>query len=678
MSDGGSSSRVPPPPADRAPTFTDPLRPHPPSRGFSFSSGTRAPWAFHTTGPVRRQRITPQPTPYQLPRMEPSYRGMEPSHRDTPAPWAVPRPGAVRGVGIAPPQRVPGGPRDAPRTQCPEVSRALREFFDTRARRAAPPPETVRGPSIASPQRVPSGPRVAPQAQFSEVSRAIRSFVDTPSPWATPPQGILHGPRVAPSPTHSQLPGVEPLDRDTPAPLNVRRPGAVRALSPAPSAIPHRRPIILPHTHDRASRAVSPPRIPTVPRIAYRSTPEEISRGFPPFQILSAPWAVSPPGPPFEPRTEHSPSRETQAYISQITPSTRHETSSRDLPSENTPLTTLETSRQAQLLQTLPSIRHEMERQSRLYDTRPSTGPVNSRRVLSFPPRHEVPIGAWPLQTTLAPGAISPAKENTTPVAASLPGEGATSQNSPSSKIICTPHGGIDLFWTPEDITPADPEWEFPARLMQDYYDSRLTLASCEFNLPPNTNITVSGKDEKQKVRATNSAKVTHLEEKLLDRACYELDILGDASFMEQLFGMTLEDISAKGWKTAIFEGPITSFESRYTKLFNIDMNDARLQNRHLRNHRHARRLRRGRVYQLPEPPKTQPCELPPRKTNAAPAQPPPRLEGDRSGSTRGPTPRPPRVSEEIAGEARLGKPSVSQCRFHSRGIITYPLMAAC
>lgn len=194
-----------------------------------------------------------------------------------------------------------------------------------------------------------------------------------------------------------------------------------------------------------------------------------------------------------------------------------------------------------------------------------------------------------------------------------------------------------------------------------------------------------SAKDEKKKLRAAKVAKFSHLEEKLLDRAVYEFDILGDASFLEQLFGMTYREISEKGWKTKIFEGPITSFEARYTKIFNMDMNIARLQNRHMRIERHAGRIRRGRVPQLPQPPK--PCfpELPTRKMNAEKAaqevaakyEESCRLDNERRRryeerrrlNREALQQRPPGVSEEIAGEARLGKrPSIQQMfRFEIR-----------
>lgn len=105
-------------------------------------------------------------------------------------------------------------------------------------------------------------------------------------------------------------------------------------------------------------------------------------------------------------------------------------------------------------------------------------------------------------------------------------------QNDPLTIHTCKPRGEIDLFWTPEGMTPSQPEWKFPARVMQGYYNGRFILSSRKFKLPPNTNFKIPAKDEKKKLRAARIAKVTHLEEKLLDRACYELDITGDASFM--------------------------------------------------------------------------------------------------------------------------------------------------
>lgn len=94
-------------------------------------------------------------------------------------------------------------------------------------------------------------------------------------------------------------------------------------------------------------------------------------------------------------------------------------------------------------------------------------------------------------------------------------------------------------------------------------------------------------------------------------------------------------------------------------------MNVARLQNRHLRNYRYARRLTRGRVPQLPKPPGTNSYELPSRESIAASAR-HAELEAHRS-KYRGPTPPPPpRVGDETAGETRLGKCSGSPL-FESR-----------
>lgn len=192
-----------------------------------------------------------------------------------------------------------------------------------------------------------------------------------------------------------------------------------------------------------------------------------------------------------------------------------------------------------------------------------------------------------------------------------------------------------------------------------------------------------AAKDEQKKLRAAKIAEFSHLEEKLLDRAVYELDILGDASLMEQLFGMTHREISEKGWKTKIFEGPITSFEARYTKIFKMDMNIARLQNRHLRIQRHAGRIKRGRIPQLPEPPKSYFPELPTRKMNAEKAaqeaeakcrerrrQYEERRRLDREAFLL----RPPGVSVEIAGEARNGKCLVDLRKISCRDSVQHTL----
>lgn len=480
----------------------------------------------------------------------------------------------------------------------------------------------------------------------------------------------------------------------------VRRPGAVHAANLAPSGIPYSRPILLPSTENRAPRVVRPPSIPTGSRFAYRSTPEEIARGFPQFQILSAPWAISPSGPPFEREIGPPPTPQGIpgiAPISPTTPAARRAMPSRDRPPETTASAAHGTSRRAQHLQSDGSTPHETLRRAQplrtrpeasrrvLIETRPSTRRVTTRRV---PPigthsstSQEVSGGPQPLATSPAPGVVPSAKKTTAPIIVPLvkkttapmvdlqPKGGPSIQSGLSSTQTRKPQEEIDLFWTPAGIDPLHPEWNFPARIMQDYYIGEFSLAFRDIELPPNTNILILAKDEKKKLRAAKIAEISHLEEKLLDRACYELDITDDASFMEQLFGMPLKDISARLWKTAIFQGPVTSHEARYTKIFNMDMNIARLQNRHLRNHRHARRMKLGRVPQLPKPPKTSFAELSSRKANAEAAeaveaiQQAARPEYHSAWYRRASAPpvlRPTRyVSQEIAGEARLGKRSV-------------------
>ncbi|KAI4132844.1 MAG: hypothetical protein LQ347_002436 [Umbilicaria vellea] len=131
-----------------------------------------------------------------------------------------------------------------------------------------------------------------------------------------------------------------------------------------------------------------------------------------------------------------------------------------------------------------------------------------------------------------------------------------------------------------------------------------------------------AAEERQKKLRAAKIAAFSEFEEDLLDRAVYELDILGDASLMEQLFGMTFREISEKGLKTTVFEGPMTSFEARYTNIIKMDMAIARLQNRHLRIECHASRIKQGRIPLPPKPSKSYFPELPARKMIAEkPAQ---------------------------------------------------------
>ena len=547
MSNADSQRSRTPSTGDGAPKHTNPTQPYERLGAFSYASVARRPWPFPIQGPLPRQGNTPQPTQNQVP-------GLEPSYRDTPAPWVVLRPRDVRGQNFPPPRvpsGVPSGSTIKHQSQYPRVSESVRLFVGPQTPSAAPSPEIVRGPrvdpapttyqtprvespyrdnstaqpvprpeairglSIAPSQRGPSGPRVAPQSQYPEISRAIRTFVDTPTPWAAQSPRIVHGPRLNPPATSHHLPTAGPLNEDTPAPSNARRLGAMRAPSFPRSTIPDQWPNILPYPVGVALWPNSPVRTPPGPRIEHRSTPEEISRGFPPVQTLSAPWAISPLGPPFEPRIESpsTPRERPGARVSRITPSTRHNTPSGIQHPGMTSSSPHAVSRPAQPLQPRPSTRHAAPTRVSLIETGPSTsestpnrrtrvplietGPSTSElplnRVLPFPSRPSTrPIVSNEtqlLKPTSALDAGSSAKETTAPMVAPFAKNGPSFQNDPLSSGVCTPQGGIDLLWTPEGITPAHPEWNFPARHMQKYYTGTFVLAACKFKLPPNSNI---------------------------------------------------------------------------------------------------------------------------------------------------------------------------------------------
>ena len=559
--------------------------------------GPQTPGAAPLPEIIRGPRVAPAPTTYQTPRVEYPYG-------DNSAAQPVPRPGAIRALSITRSQRGLSGPGVAPQSQHLRVSEAGRLFVGTRAPWAAPLPEIVQGPRVApgqityqtprvdSPyrgnsavqpvpragairglsivpsQRGPPGPRVAPQSQYPEISRVIRSFVDTPAPWAAQPPGIVHGPRLNPPATSRQLPTAGPLNEDTPAPLNARRLGAMPAPNFPRSPIPNQRPNFLPHPVGLALWPDSPVRTPLGPRIEHRSTPEELSRGFPPVQTPSAPWAISASGPPFEPRIESpsTPRERPGDRVSRITPSTRHNMPSGLQHPGMTPLSPHVVSRPVQPLQPRPSTRHaaptrvplietgpstseltpnrrirvppietgpstseltpnrrirvplietgpsrsELTRNRRirvpLIETGPSTSELTPNRVLPFPTRPSTrPIlssGNQPLKPTSPQGAGSSVKETTAPMVAPLAKKGPSFQCDPLSSGVCTPQGGIDLLWTPEGITPAHPEWNFPARHMQKYYTGTFILAACKSKLPPNSNIRFKRKTKRRR-RAT-------------------------------------------------------------------------------------------------------------------------------------------------------------------------------